>query len=110
MSAILLFAGCTGDQGPDMDDQSILPLSFAVDIPNSLSHESGKKSAPGIDTLKGNDVYEHLRFFIKMGEHSAEIVEDIISGIHLYRINQPMEVTFERERRRRQGPADLLGP
>jgi len=95
ISASFILGGCTQNEGPEIDDQSILPASFAVDIPDALSHESGKKSAAEIDTLKGNDVYEHLRFFIRMGEYSAEIVEDIILGIRLYQINQPMEVTFE---------------
>lgn len=91
----LCFSGCTLDDAPEPDNGSILPGSFAVDIPNSLSHESGKKSSAEIDTLKGNDVYEHLRFFIRVGEHGAEIVEDIIRAIRIYEINKPMELTYE---------------
>ncbi|MFC2098141.1 hypothetical protein ACFLSP_00215 [Bacteroidota bacterium] len=91
----LFFAGCTLDDTPEIKDGSILPETFAVDIPDALSHEGGKKSAAEIDTLKGNDVYELLRFYIRVGEFGAEIVGDIIKAIHIYEINKPMEVTFE---------------
>ena len=97
IAASLFFAGCTKDNTPNTDDNGILPESFAIDIPNALSHTGGKKSATEIDTLKGNDVYEHLRFFISVGEHGAGIVEDIILGIRRYEINKPMEVTYESE-------------
>ncbi len=91
----LFIAGCSEDNGPKTDRNSILPESFVVDIPDALSHAGGKKSAAGTDTLKGSDIYEHLRFFIAVGEYGAELVEEIVSGIRLYQINQPMEVTFE---------------
>ena len=94
-TASLFFAGCTNDEGPGIDDSNILPASFAVDIPDALSYSGGKKSSASIDTIKGNDIYEHLRFFIRVGEHGAEIVQDIILAIGLYQINKPMEVTYE---------------
>ncbi len=95
LTASLFFTGCTKDDTPEITDGSILPQSFAVDIPNALSYEGSKKSAAEIDTLKGNNVYQHLRFFIKIGEHGAEIVQEIIRALCLYEINQPMEVTYE---------------
>ena len=95
IAASLFQCGCTKDNGPEIDDQNILPASFAVDIPNALSYAGGKKSAAEIDTLKGNDVYQHLRFFIKVGEQGAEIVQDIIIAIARFQINKPMEVTYE---------------
>lgn len=95
ITASLFLAGCTKDDTPEINDGSILPQTFAVDIPNAISHEGGKKSAAEIDTLKGNDVYEHLRFFIRVGEHGAEIVGELLKAIRLYEINEPMEVTFE---------------
>jgi hypothetical protein len=95
LTASLLITGCTLDKGPGLRQQTIIPESFAVDIPGALSYTGGKKSAYGVDTLRGNDVYEFLRFFIKAGEQGAEIVEDIILSIARFQINKPMEVTYE---------------
>ncbi len=91
----LFLGGCTLDEQPQIDDQNILPEAFGIDIPNALSYAGGKKSAAEIDTLKGNDVYQHLRFFIAVGEHGAEIVQHIIISIARFQINKPMEVTYE---------------
>lgn len=91
----LFFAGCTNDNEAKIDDSNILPESFAVDIPDALSYAGGKKSASDIETLKGNDVYGLLRFFISAAEHGAGIVEHIILAIRMYEINKPMEVTYE---------------
>ena len=44
ITASLFFAGCTKDDAPDINNGSILPETFAVDIPNAISHEGGKKS------------------------------------------------------------------
>lgn len=95
IAASLFLSGCTLDKGPEIEDQNILPETFGIDIPDALSYAGGKKSAAEIDTLKGNDVYQHLRFFINVGEHGAEIVRDIIIGIFRFQINKPMEVTYE---------------
>lgn len=94
MGTGLYITGCTEGNGPDMPDESILPESFGVDIPDALSSVSAKKSASEIDTLKGNDVYEHLRTFIQVGDHAAEIVSDVIKAIRSYEINKPMSLSF----------------
>ena len=91
----LFLAGCTEDSGPDVSDDSILPEEFGVDIPNALSYNTAKKSAEEIDTLRGNDVYEHLRTFISVGDHAGEIVGDLIRAIRTYQINRPMSLSFE---------------
>lgn len=92
----LLFTGCEKDDTPPLQDQSILPASFKVDIPDAISNKSAvKKSAPLVDTLKGNDIYEQLATFIAIGEGAADIVEDIILAIAIYGINKPMYFPFE---------------
>lgn len=95
MGTSLFMTGCTEGDGPDKPDDSILPESFGVDIPNALSNISAKKSAVEIDTLKGNDVYEHLRTFISVGDHAGEIVGDLIGALRIYQINRPMSLSFE---------------
>lgn len=92
----LFFTGCTEDPGPEPNGQSILPESYGIDIPDALSNAgSERKSSYGVDTLRGNDVYEHLRTFIHAGDHAAELVEQVIRAITLYQINKPMSLSFE---------------
>lgn len=92
----LFFTGCEKDPDPLGDDQSILPQSFKVDIPDALSNKYAvKKSASSVDALDGNDIYGHLGNFIAIGEGAADIVEHIIFAIAIYGINKPMYFPFE---------------
>jgi len=70
-----------------------MPERFKVDIPSSISSAYVYKDS-NIDTLQGNDIYEHLRTFIHVGEGAADIVGDIILVIALHNLSQPMEFTF----------------
>lgn len=90
----LFFSSCeTTDPFPS--EESILPERFGVEIPGALSQDgSTKKSVYGVDTLNGNQVYGHLRFFIFVGRSGAVIVQDIIRSIAVHRINRPMSFTF----------------
>lgn len=90
----LILSSCeTNDTLPN--DDNILPEKFSVAIPDAISNsDDGKKSYSEIDTLNGDEIYGHLRFFISVGESGAEIVEDIIHGIGIYNINRPMSLTF----------------
>lgn len=89
-----VFSSCEKTD-PFPKEESILPERFSVDIPGALSQDgTGKKSFAEIDTLNGNHVYAHLRFFIHVGHSGAEIVEDIIRGLAIYQINRPMSLTF----------------
>ena len=96
MTALFYF-GCEPQADIPNPETSILPERFGVDIPNSLSSELGVSNGrtAGIDTLKGNLIYNHLNLFINVGEEAAEIVGDIIRGIAIYRINKPMSLSFE---------------
>lgn len=78
-------------------ETSILPERFGVDIPNSLSSEYSASNGrvADIDTLKGNDIYQHLNLFIHLGEGAAELVGEIIHGLRIYNINKPMSLSFE---------------
>ena len=78
------------------ENGSILPGKFSVDIPNSISQDnSSRKSAAEIDTLNGSEIYNHLNFFISVGENGAEIVEGIIRGLSIYDINRAMSLTYQ---------------
>lgn len=95
LAGIIFFTSCETDPfGPD-PDQSILPDKFSVDIPSSISQDISSKKSAAIDTMKGNNIYEHLTFFIHVGEEAAEIVEGIIRGISVYDIDRVKTLTFE---------------
>lgn len=98
---VLLFTACdnTFNNGPGVDDQkSILPDQLSVDIPAALLDDlSSLKGAPVVDTLKGREIYGHLRFFIFTGDHAGRIVKHIIYGIRRYNIDQVKTVTYESE-------------
>ena len=97
---ILFFTACenTFDNGPGLDENTILPEQLSVDIPSSLSQDaSALKSAPVVDTLKAREIYGHLRFFIHTGDHAGRIVKHIIHAIRRYNIDQVKTVTYESE-------------
>jgi hypothetical protein len=96
----LFFTACENTfTGPGLDDEnSILPEELTVEIPAALMEDvSSLKGAPEIDTLKGREIYGHLRFFIHTGDHAAHLVRHIIYGIRRYNIDQVKTVTYESE-------------
>jgi hypothetical protein len=97
---ILFFTACenTFDNGPGLDEKTILPEQLSIDIPAALSQDaSALKSAPVVDTLKGREIYGHLRFFIHSGDRAGRIVKHIIYAIRRYNIDQVKTVTYESE-------------
>jgi hypothetical protein len=71
---------------------SILPARFSVTIPGSLSQGDISHARMDANSLDGNLVYANLRVFIKVGEISAQTIENIIQGIRRYGIDKPMEI------------------
>ena len=84
------------------NQQDLLPKSFRVDIPSTISNKNFVQGgriharAKG-DTLKGNDIYQNLGTFIAVGEASAQIVEDILNGIRKYHIDRVLSLTYTSE-------------
>ncbi len=97
LAGVLFFTSCETDPLGQNPDNSILPDKFSVDIPDAISQEISSKKSVAIDTMKGNNVYEHLTFFIHVGEEAAEIVEGIIRGISMYDIDRIITLTYEGE-------------
>ncbi len=79
--------------------QDLLPHSFSVDIPSTISNSnfvkggriSGRSKG---DTLKGNDIYKNLGTFIAVGEGASKVVEEIIGGIRKYHIDRVLSMTY----------------
>jgi hypothetical protein len=94
----LLLSSC--ETNKDIKPQEdILPNSFRVDIPSSISNRNfvsggriGGRSKT--DSLKGNDIYKNLGTFIAIGEEGSKLVENIIKGIKKYRIDRIVSLTF----------------
>lgn len=88
------FQSCKKDTvEPEQQKTSILPSNFKVDIPSSLSGDDYLKSTNG-DTLQGDDIYQHTRTFIWIGENAADIVNKIITVISVNELNEPMSFNF----------------
>ncbi len=95
MIPAILFQSCKKEDEVELpqNNESILPDQFMVDIPSSISSEATFKNA-NFDTLQGNDIYEHLRTFIHVGEDAAQLTTEIILSISWFNLSQPMSFTF----------------
>jgi hypothetical protein len=107
-SMLLIFQSCQKNEiDPVEDNKNIMPERFTVDIPSSISSYSYYKDS-NVDTLQGNDIYNHLRTFIYVGEGAADIVGDIILAIGLYNLSQPMSFSFTSEDDGRLKQVDII--
>lgn len=89
-----VFTQCKKDEPePVVVEKSIVPSRFKVDIPESISSNVQTKSTTS-DTMSGNEIYQHLRTFIFIGESAADIVHNLMVAIAVYDINKPMNLTF----------------
>jgi len=96
---VMFFTACENNfnNGPEVTD-SILPDQLTVEIPSALSADvSMYKSAVAVDTLKGREIYGHLRFFIHVGDQAAQITRNVIKAIRLYNIDMVKTITYESE-------------
>lgn len=83
-------------------EQDILPESFTVEIPSTLSQNNTSTGGringrTQEDSVKGNDIYKHLGTFIAVGKQSSKIVEEFIDGIRKHHIDRVLTMSFEGE-------------
>lgn len=89
-----LILGLTACQKTNItDDKNIVPSSFNIDIPTSISSDDGQKAAT-TDSLGGQEIYRHMRFFIYTGEKSAQVLQQIMETIRERNLSQPMSFSF----------------
>lgn len=96
---LMFFTACENsfNKGPEQTN-SILPDQLTVEIPSALSADvSMYKSAAAVDTLKGREIYGHLRFFIHVGDQAAHITRDVITVLRVYNIDMVKTITYESE-------------
>jgi len=99
LSGALGFTACenTFNDGPEVQE-SILPDELTVEIPATLSADLAMhKSALAVDTLKGREIYGHLRFFIHSGHAAARITREVIHVLKTYHIDQVKTLSYESE-------------
>ncbi len=89
----IAFIGCKQNNLTDETDD-ILPVTFKVDIPSSISNNAVVNKSAKDDVMQGNEIYQHLNNFIKIGEGSAELTEMIMSEIRKYHLNHAMIFSF----------------
>lgn len=96
----LVIVSCEEDDNnnePDNNNNSVaLPERFTVDIPNSLSKANMKKNLLNIkeDTLQGDLIYENLTTFIGVGEASTQAIENLLTVIAVFNLNQDMDFEY----------------
>lgn len=98
---VLFFTACENTfEDPDdpIVEGTLIPEQLSVDIPAALSQDvSALKGAPVVDTLKGREIYGHLRLFIHTGDHAGRMVKHIIYALRRYKIDQVKSLTYESE-------------
>ncbi len=98
--AVLFFQSCSEEPLLVKNEtETIIPEQFRVEIPSSLSNDNALKSSlkstsADYDTLSGQDIYGHLVHFIRIGDHSAELIEEILMSIAIHRINRPITMSY----------------
>lgn len=96
LSFVIIFGwNCSKDDSEESinNGKSKFPETFKVDVPSSFSSPTSEKSSQD-DTLKGSDIYQHLRTFVYIGESAADIVEDIMFALSDNNINREMTFSF----------------
>lgn len=96
---VIALASC--DSNPEVTPQGdLLPENFRVDIPSTISNKdfvaNGRYKAGRTkeDSIKGNDIYELLGFFIAIADGSGELIEAIITSIGIHQIDRVLTLTY----------------
>ncbi|MBL4715590.1 MAG: hypothetical protein JKX95_03065 [Bacteroidia bacterium] len=96
IAIVLMFYACgkDDDNNNSTNVSNILITTMSVDIPDAISGASNGKTSGTNESLEGNEIYEHMRFFVNVGESAAEIVDNIITAINKNNLSGPAEFTF----------------
>ncbi len=93
---VLAITNCSTDDdlGDVLAGESVVPESFKVDIPSSLSGGLSLKQT-NESIVGGELIYAHLRNFIGIAEGAAEIMESFLQFSQTYITGTEMEIMFE---------------
>ncbi|MEQ8925511.1 MAG: hypothetical protein RLO81_06830, partial [Fulvivirga sp.] len=78
--ALFTYSSCDDEEETAVVNQIVVPESFTVDIPTSISSDAnggltGRTDGDGDGIIEGNEIYQAVPFFIFIGEESARIIE-----------------------------------
>ncbi|WP_421763127.1 hypothetical protein [Ekhidna sp.] len=108
ISFSFLIACSNEDEIPSRID---IPAQFSVDIPQPISDNggglNGRVAGDGDGIIEGNEIYESLRGFIKIGEGSAEIVQFTLQVAVALETQNVRTFTFESDDDGREKRIDL---
>jgi len=108
--AMLVATSCSEDE-EEINNPIEIPEQFAVDIPSSISNNTGglngRTTADGDGIIEGNEIYAALPHFIHLGEESAEIVEVTLQIGAILSINNVRSLTFDGEDDGREKRIDI---
>ena len=96
MAIAMMLVATSCDENPEItSEQSLLPDNFRVEIPSAIMKEASDDGGrTKDDILQGNDIYEHLGNFIAIGDAAAEIAEEIVIGLHKYKIDRILSLSY----------------
>lgn len=94
-SGVFIFNSCKKEEDV-ITKESNIPSKFRVDIPASISTNSpsANKVAEGDCNISGQDIYENVTTFVRIGEASSEVVETIILAIRIYDLDDAQSFSF----------------
>ncbi len=92
-----LMVACSSD---DEVTRSVdIPSTFSIDIPSSISSNTGRlngrTTGDGDGIIEGDEIYESLRYFIYLGEESADILELTLQVGAILEANNVRSYTFD---------------
>lgn len=89
-----------------------IPAQFSIDIPSSLSSNTGnlngRASGDGDGIIEGDEIYESLRYFIHLGEESADILELTLKVGAILEANNVRSYTFDGDDDGREKRIDIV--
>jgi hypothetical protein len=95
--AFFILTSCENALDITDTEQSILPEDFRVDIPSSISSDTGLSGGRPTNQEEptGDELYDHLRFFIHVGEEASIITSEIIRGIRELNITAAASFSYK---------------
>ena len=95
--SISFMVACSDDD--EVTSTVDIPAQFSIDIPTSISSNTGtlrgRASGDGDGVIEGDEIYESLRYFIHLGEESADILELTLKVGAILEANNVRSYTFD---------------
>lgn len=84
----LLMTACKKDNSTTSSKN--LPSQIVVNLPSSISSDAATSKQALSDVIKGGEIYNSLRVYIKIGENAADVIQQIIISLRNNNVDKPM--------------------